>query len=171
MPSKIRVILNRTYLGAGYLAAVFLTLILLLISLQMLARWTNFNVAGASELTGYCLAAASFLAFPYALNTGSHIRVSLILGMAGRYRWHLELWCWVFACIFACLFAWFAIKLTIESYRWNVISDGHDALPLWIPQIAMSVGTFLFAICTLDNIITHLLTGKDNIKPIRVESH
>lgn len=169
MPANIRSTLDTIYRMAGYAAAVFLVLILCLVTLQMVARWIGLNVAGASDITGYSMAAASFLAFPFALNNGSHIRVSLLLNAAGRYKWHVELWCWSVASIFTLLFAWFATKLTYESWVWGDVSGGQDAWPLWIPQIAMTVGTILFAVCALDNLITHFRTGEDNIKPTGID--
>lgn len=169
MPITIRNALDTAYRTAGYFAAVFLVLILFLVALQMVARWVGLNVAGASDITGYSMAAASFLAFPYSLNNGSHIRVSLLLNAAGRFRWYVELWCWALASVFASLFAWYAVKLTFESQKWNEISGGQDAWPLWIPQTAMAIGTVLFAICAIDNLITHFRTGEDNIKPTGVD--
>ncbi|MEM9578598.1 MAG: TRAP transporter small permease subunit [Pseudomonadota bacterium] len=163
MGLTLRKTLDRTYLFAGYLAALFLVLILCLVAFQMVARWIGISAAGAPDITGYSMAASSFLAFSYALNNGSHIRVSLLLNAAGRFKWHVAAWCWIVASICTVLFAWFAVKLTIESYTWNDISGGQDAWPLWIPQVAMSVGTVLFAVCTLDNLVTHLMTGKDNV--------
>lgn len=171
MPTRVRNALDGMYRGAGYVAAVFLVLILCLVALQMVARWIGLNVAGASDITGYSMAAASFLAFPYALNNGSHIRVSLLLNAAGRYKWHVELWCWSLATIFTTLFAWYAVKLTYESHKWNEISGGQDAWPLWIPQTAMAIGTILFAICAIDNLITHVRTGEDNINPTGIDMH
>ena len=45
----------------------------------MLARWTGEVFPGAPDYAGYCMAAASFLAFANALNRGAHIRVSILL--------------------------------------------------------------------------------------------
>lgn len=164
-----RTALDTLYRFAGYLAAGFLLMILVLVSLQMTARWAGEIVTGAPDITGYCMAAASFLALPYALNNGSHIRVNLLLNALGTQRKWAEIWCWGVAAFLTTLFAYYAVKLTIESHRFNDISQGQDAWPIWIPQVAMSVGTVLLAICAIDNLITTLLTGKDNIKPAVVD--
>ncbi len=169
MAMLVRRILDRTYKLSGYLAAVFLALILVLVSMQMFARWGGEMMTGAPDYTGYCMAAASFLALPYALNNGSHIRVSLFLNGLGKYRKLGELWCWAIASYLGCFFAYYAIKSTYESYRFNDISQGQDAWPLWIPQIAMCIGVTLFAISLVDNLITTLLTGKDNISADSVD--
>ncbi len=166
----LRCVLDAAYRGAGYLAAVFLIMILGFVTLQMVSRWIGEIVTGAPDFTGYCMAAASFLALPYALNSGSHIRVNLLLGHLGRYQVIGAIWCWLIASILTGLFARYAFKLTYESYRFNDISQGQDAWPIWIPQTSMVIGTTLLAICALDNLICTLFTGKDNIRSIAVDA-
>lgn len=169
--SLLRTVLDTLYRWAGYLAAVFLIMILGFVTLQMVSRWGGEIITGAPDFTGYCMAAASFLALPYALNGGSHIRVSLLLNALGRLRWFGEVWCLAVASYLTYLFARYAVKLTYESYRFNDISQGQDAWPIWIPQMSMVIGTILLAICALDNLITTLFTGKDNIRSDVIGTH
>ncbi|WP_371170017.1 TRAP transporter small permease [Aliiroseovarius sp. 2305UL8-7] len=168
--SMLRVSLDALYRWAGYLGAVFLIMILGFVTLQMVSRWGGEIITGAPDFTGYCMAAASFLALPYALNSGSHIRVSLLLNALGRFRKYGEIWCWAVASYLTYLFARYAVKLTYESYRFNDISQGQDAWPIWIPQLSMVAGTILLAICAFDNLITILFTGKDNIRSAGIDT-
>ncbi len=62
-----------------------------------------------------------------------------------------------------------AVKLTYESYRFNDISQGQDAWPIWIPQVPMAIGTILLAICAFDHLVTTLFTGKDNIRSAGID--
>ncbi len=165
----LRILLDAAYRFAGYLAAIFLLLILFFVSLQMIARWSGEIMVGAPDFTGYCMAAASFLALPYALNSGTHIRVNLLLNALGRYRRWGEIWCWAVASYLSFIFARHAVKLTYESYRFNDISQGQDAWPIWIPQMSMAIGTVLLAICVIDNLITILFRGKDNIRSAGID--
>lgn len=160
----LRRLLDAAYRLAGYCAAVFLVMILGFVTLQMMARWAGVVVTGMTEFTGYSMAAASFLALPYSLNSGSHIRVGVLLNGLGRYRRIGELWCWGVAAVLTVIFARYAVKLTLESYRFHDISQGQDAWPLWIPQVSMVVGTVLFAVCAIDNLLTAVATGKDNMR-------
>ena len=73
----LRRLLDFIYFASGALAAVSLVAILLLIVVQMIARWTGEVFPGAASYAGYAMAAASFLAFANALNRGAHIRVRL----------------------------------------------------------------------------------------------
>lgn len=163
--------LDRLYLASGIGAAFFLIMILLLIAAQMLARWSGMVLTGAPDYTGYAMAAASFLAMPYALNKGAHIRVSLLLGVLGRYRHIAEVWCFGLGSYLAVYFAWYAIKSTHESWRFNDVSQGQDATPLWIPQLAMCVGLVIFAIAFIDHLISLLVLGRHNIKEDALDAH
>lgn len=171
MYKSVRPILDRLYLVSGVAASLFLIGILLLIAAQMVARWSGFVLTGAPDYTGYCMAAASFLAMPYALNKGAHIRVSLLINVLGRYRRFGEIWCFAVGSYLAGFFAYYAIKSNIESYRFNDISQGQDASPIWIPQLAMSIGIVIFAIAFVDHLIALLLIGDHNIDEEALEAN
>ena len=57
----LRRLLDFIYFASGALAAVSLVAILLLIVVQMVARWTGEVFPGAASYAGYAMAAASFL--------------------------------------------------------------------------------------------------------------
>ena len=59
--------------------------------------------------------------------------------------------------------AWYAAKLVYWSWRLNDVSQGQDVTPLWIAQTPMAVGAVIMAICLIDNLITLLVSGRDNI--------
>ena len=162
----LRRILDMLYLGGGIIAAVALILILVIIVLQMLARWTGQVFPGATDYAGYCMASASFFAFAYALNHGAHIRVSLFLG---RFRWWGEVWCFGIGAAISTYFARYAIKGNFWSWKLNEISQGLDATPIWIPQLAMSAGTVLLAIAFWDHLIRLLFLGGHGIRSDLVE--
>ena len=143
MLGSLRRGLDRLYWLGGVIGAVFLCTILGLIVAQMIARWTGQVFPGSTDYSGYAMAGASFMALAYAMNRGAHIRVNLVLSKMGRWRRYSELWCYGVAALTAVFFARYAIKTNIGSAKWNDISQGLDATPLWIPQILMSVGTVM----------------------------
>lgn len=158
-------ILDALYLSGGVLASLFLIAILMLIVVQMLARWTGQIFSGAPEYAGYCMAAASFLAFAHALNKGSHIRVSILLNALGRKkRYWLELWCFAVGSVATSYLAWYAVKATQWSHKFDDISQGQDATPLWIPQLGMSIGAVLLALCFWDNLFRLIILKKHAIE-------
>lgn len=166
----LRAGLDGLYLAAGVLAAGSLVLLLLLIVLQMLARWTGEVFPGAAEYAGYAMAAASFLAFAHALNRGSHIRVSILLNaMPPAMHRLLEIWCFAIAALVMWNFVYFGQKFVYWSWRFNELSQGQDATPLWIPQSFMLLGAVVLAICLTDHLVSVLVTGRSRITSDTIE--
>ena len=161
---SVRSILDRIYFGSGVIAALFLIAILSLIVIQMLARWTGEVFPGAPDYAGYCMAAASFFAFAHALNRGAHIRVSILLNVVGpKIRRLLEIWCFSIATGLGWYFSYYAAKATYWSWKFNDISQGQDATPLWIPQSSMVLGSVIFAIALSDHLVHVLVSGDHRI--------
>ncbi|TMV03246.1 TRAP transporter small permease [Ruegeria sediminis] len=160
----LRRLLDFLYLTGGVIASLFLIAILALIVLQMLARWTGQVFPGATDYAGYCMAGASFFAFAYALNHGAHIRVSLVLSALGSKRWWGELWCFAIGSVITTWFAWYAVKGTYVSWRWEELSQGLDATPVWIPQLSMAIGAILLAIAFWDHLARLVFLGDHGIR-------
>jgi|GEM_PF-3019196 len=118
----------------------------------MVARWLGLIFTGGANYAGYAMATTSFLALAYTFNHNAHIRVSLFVTRAGRWRRAMEIWCYTLGSLAACFLAWYAIKATLLSHRINDISQGQDATPLWIPQTFMAIGAVIFAIAVVDNL-------------------
>lgn len=170
MTRRIRAVLDAIYFTGGVLAALCLIAILVLIVLQMLARWTGEVFPGAPDYAGYAMAAASFLAFAHALNRGAHIRVSLLLAAVPPKvgRW-VEVWCFGIGTLLAWYFVYYAARFLFWSWKFNDISQGTDATPLWIPQTAMLAGAFIFALALTDNLIALFTDGKSRVKTSVIE--
>jgi TRAP-type C4-dicarboxylate transport system permease small subunit len=157
--------LDLLYDAAGYLAAFFMVGILLMVLASVLGRAFGFNLRGSDAYAGYAMAAASFLALAHTLKRGEHIRVTLFLErFGGRFARPLEIWSHVAGAFFSGALAWFSVRLVWQSRAFNDISQGSDATPLWIPQIAMAVGSIVLVIAMLDDLIL-VLRGKRIAQP------
>ncbi len=164
-----RKLLDGIYFACGLIAAVAMLLMLGIICAQMVARWSSQTFPGATSYAGYCMAAASFFALAYALNRGSHIRVSLMLTALGRYRRYGELWCFAIAAILATYFARYAVKFNFLSEKLGEKSQDLDKTDMWIPQLSMSIGTVILAICLWDNLMRMIVEGRSNFKEETVD--
>jgi len=167
--SFLRRALDLIYDGAGYVAAACLVGILLVIVLQMVTRWSDLSVPGLNEFAGYLMATASFLAFAHTLNRGVHIRVNLFLTWLGPRRFWAEVWCMAIGAAATAYLAWYSVRLVYWSRKLGDVSQGQDATPLWIVQTPMAFGAVLLAVCFLDNLMSLLLHGRDNIGADGVE--
>ncbi len=159
----VRKVLDTIYQCSGFVAAGFLLILLCIIVLQMVMRWSGGVFIGATNYAGYCMAAASFFALSYALNHGAHIRVSMVLNQLGRFRRIGEVWCFGIGSALSVYFMYYAYKGVYWSLKLNDVSQGQDATPLWIPQIPMALGTTVLALTFVDHFIRILFFGLDGI--------
>jgi TRAP-type C4-dicarboxylate transport system permease small subunit len=187
-------VLDGVYVASGAIAGFFMVMILSLIVLGMVARWTSVAVPGTTEFAGYAMAATSFFALCYALTRGAHIRVSIILNANDFLRRWLDIFAVFGAAIIATYFARYAVKANFFSEMLNDRTQGQDQIPewlvslfsldfaaaaqgsttlvytpVWIPQLAMSIGTILLAIALWDTLYRMLVTGVNPIVSEAVE--
>jgi TRAP-type C4-dicarboxylate transport system permease small subunit len=151
---NIRRALDRLYDAAAYGAALFLVGTLAMVALGVAGRLLDQYVPGTDAYAGYCMAASGFLALAHTLKRGEHIRVSLLLEHAGpRLRRVLELASLALSTVLAAAFGWYSIRLTFQSWEFNDVSTGNDATPLWIPELAMAIGTVVLLIAFADELL------------------
>ncbi|MEY4713204.1 MAG: hypothetical protein RIS88_2654 [Pseudomonadota bacterium] len=156
----IRKLLDALYDAAAALAAVCMVGLLAMVLLSIASRELGFHVRGTDAYAGYLMAGAGFLALAHTLKRGEHIRVTLLLGaVSGTTRRALEIWSLGLAALLALLFAFYSVRLAWQSLQFHDISTGNDATPLWIPQLAMAVGTLVFAIAFIDEWVLEV-TGR-----------
>lgn len=155
--------LDRIYRTSGYIAAFFLFTIFAVVITQvalglideilkvLIGKAYGLQISGYARFSGYFLAAATFFALAYTFKEGSHIRVSLVVQHLpqGLRRW-VEVWCCGVATLLAGYFMLQMISLVHDSYRFNDVSGGLVAVPLWIPQSAMVVGLVILTLALLD---------------------
>lgn len=154
----MRRLLDFLYDGAAALAALFMVGLLGMVLLSIASRQLHFHVPGTDAYAGYLMAAAGFLALAHTLKRGEHIRVTLLLSfLKGSMRKVFEVWSLGVAALLACLFAAYSCKLAWQSHTFHDISTGSDATPLWLPQIAMALGTIIFAIAFVDELALELM--------------
>ncbi|RCW76133.1 TRAP transporter small permease [Pseudorhodoferax soli] len=153
----MRRLLDALYDGAAWLAALFMVALLIAVLLSILGRQLHFNIAGIDAYAGYLMAAAGFLALAHTLKRGEHIRVTLLINaLRGGPRKALELWALAAAAMLAALFAFYSCRLVWQSHAFHDMSTSNDATPLWIPQLAMAVGTVVFALAFIDELVLEL---------------
>jgi TRAP-type C4-dicarboxylate transport system permease small subunit len=169
----MRAALDRLYWVSGWLAALCLAIIALMVGAQLIGRIADglmrlagvpvygFLVEGLAEIAGYLLVSSSLLALAPTLKAGTHIRITMLLGALGaRARWLFELGAFTTALAFSAYMTWRLVLLTIDSWRFNEVSHGLVPLPLAYPQMAMSVGLAIFTVALMDELITVARDGK-----------
>ena len=153
----MRRLLDGLYDSAAALAALCMVALLIAVLLSIAGRQLHFHISGLDAYAGYLMAGAGFLALAHTLKRGEHIRVTLLLAsLSGGKRQALELFALALGSLLALLFAWYSVRLAWQSHSFNDISTGNDATPLWIPQLGMAIGTVVFALAFVDELVLEL---------------
>lgn len=154
----MRKMLDGLYAASGWLAGLSMIGVLLMVLLTIVSRLFGFSAPGTDAYAGYAMAGAGFLALASTLKRGEHIRVTLVLGMLkGKAHKALELTALLIAVLLSGFLAFYSCRLVWQSIEYEDISTGIDATPLWIPQLVMAVGTLIFFIAFVDEMVLELL--------------
>ena len=149
--------LDFLYDAAAWLAALAMIGVLAMVLMSIVSRQVGFHFPGTDAYAGYSMAAAGFLALAHTLKRNEHIRVTLVLGrLKGRAHHRLEMWAHSAGILLAGLFAFYSVRLAWQSHTLNDISTGNDATPLWIPQLAMALGTVILLVALVDEWVLEL---------------
>lgn len=152
--------LDALYLAGGIAGAVAVVTIGVLVLGQVTLRQLGMVVPGGDDLTAFSVAASAMLPLAYAFRHGAHIRVDLIIGRTrGPVRRGMETAALGCAAAMAALFAFASADTMWDSWEFEEVAQGMLAVPIWIPQIAMVVGTALFALALLDDLVVVLAGG------------
>lgn len=164
----MRRILDGLYVASGALSALLILAICSVVAFQVIfniitrLRLTeaNLTIPSYADISGFLLAAASFLALAYTLTRGGHIRVTLLLGNLGDgLRFAADLFCLAICCAISATAAYFMILLTLESYDFGDKSPGILAIPIWIGQTPLATGLAILTIAFADLFVTTLRSG------------
>lgn len=161
----MRKLLDGLYAISGWLAGLSMIGVLMMVLLTVVSRLFGFSAPGTDAYAGYAMAAAGFLALATTLKKGEHIRVTLVLGMLkGGALKAMELLALTIAVVLSGFLAFYSSRLVWQSWEFNDLSVGIDATPLWIPQVLMAVGTLVFFIAFVDELVLEIL-GKRQAAP------
>ncbi len=153
----MRRVLDRLYDAAAWAAAACMVGVLAMVLASVAGRLAGFNLRGSDAYAGYFMAGAAFLALAHTLRRGEHIRVNLFLERLGpRATRALEIWSHAAGAVFCVALAWYSARLVWQSHAFNDVSQGNDATPLWIPQLAMAAGAIVLAVAMVDDLVRHL---------------
>lgn len=148
----------------GLLAALCLIAMALCILLSILSRLADYYIGGLTEMAGYLMAAANCLGLAYTFRAKGHIRINLIssrFSMATQHK--LEIWSLLVTSAIACYLAYYMSTLTYWSWEFEEVSEGADALLLWIPQSVVAFGCIVLAISVLHSLLETLLGGNPTL--------
>jgi TRAP-type C4-dicarboxylate transport system permease small subunit len=141
------------YAASGVLAAAFMVVMTGFVVVQIVARLVGFQVPSADDFARLAMAASAFLGLAFALRTGAHIRVTLLLDKLppAAQRW-FEIGCLIAATATCYWFAWSTFDTAIDSWKIDEYTIGQIPIPKWIPLLGMALGILLVAIAFTEDL-------------------
>lgn len=147
-------------LGAAVSAAAILAIVLVVLA-QVTCRLLGIVTQGLDEVVAWLTAAACVSGFGYAFRHGAHVRVDLVADrLHGRWARAAQLASLVAGLVIAAYAAYACTLMVWESYRFHDLGQGVIALPLWIPQSAVALGTVTLALAVLASLAEALVAGR-----------
>ena len=150
----MRRFLDRLYLGAAYVAACCVLLIMVLMIGQSILREMHVRTGAVNDVVSWLCAAAAFFAMAHAFKHGDFVRVTLLLEkISVPAQKRFELAALSIAAVSVAYLAFWANRFTYESWVFNDIAQGMLPLPMWIPQLSFALGSILLLIAVLDELV------------------
>jgi TRAP-type C4-dicarboxylate transport system permease small subunit len=160
----MRPVLTKIYAAAGAAAAMFLAGIAALISAQIAARLMGMHLPASDDIAGWLMAASVFLALPYALTKGDHIRVTLLTSkLPPAWQHSFEILTGFVGVGLTAFMAWNAVVFVYNSYALGDVAMGELVVPMWIPQLPLAIGFVVLLVAFVDFLV-RALTGHAGIE-------
>lgn len=171
-PGLLRRALDRAYLVAGALGAGCIALICVLMIVQTLGRQLGFPTGAINDVVSWLCAAAAFLTMAHAFKHGDFVRVTLVLEkVSAPVRRVLELACLAVATVAVGYLTWWACRFTFESWQFKELAQGLWAIPIWIPQVSFALGSILFLVAVVDELVIVARGGVPTFVRLAEERH
>ena len=155
----VRNLLDGLYLGAGWLAGLFLIAIFLLMMGLSAGRKLGLNIPAGDDFAAWSMAAMAFLGLAHTFKSGEMIRVGLLIDrFSGRTRQVIEVAALLVGIVFVGYFTWHAVNFTYFSWLTKEVATGIVPLKMWIPQLGYSGGLAILTIAMVDELF-YVLAG------------
>jgi TRAP-type C4-dicarboxylate transport system permease small subunit len=161
MDSFVRAVRRVSQL-CGIVAAALIALGVLVVCHMVFVRYVlNQNTIWQTDLTTYCLIAATFIGSPFVLMTRGHVNVDVLPHYLGpRARFWLALFAASVSFTFSVTLAVLTFNFWKEAWDNRWVSDTMWRARLWIPYSSMPIGLGLLSLQYVADIY-NLVTGRE----------
>ena len=151
------------YTSSVVLSGTCLVTMTLLILAQITARFLGEVIPSSEDFAGWLLSATIFFGLAYTFNNGGHIRVTMVLMRLSEPRRRIQEFINLIAgLLISGYMAYYTIYTVYESYDFEEVSDTYLAVPMWIIQMPMAVGSLFLFIAILDSFVEMLKGNTPN---------
>ena len=150
----MRRFLDFLYDAAGILAAFFVFVIFTVMIGTSVFRMIGWRTGGFEDIVSWLTAAAAFFGMAHTFKHGDFVRVGLLLdNLPAKARRAFEIITLVVGALFTGYLAWSVSSYVYESFKINDMAGGLIVIPIWIPQCSIVIGSTLFFVAMVDELI------------------
>jgi TRAP-type C4-dicarboxylate transport system permease small subunit len=150
----MRRFLDFLYDAAGILAAFFVFVIFAVMIGTSVFRLIGWRTGGFEDIVSWLTAAAAFFGMAHTFKHGDFVRVGLLLdNLPAKARRAFEVITLVIGALFTGYLAWSVTSYVYESFKINDMAGGLIVIPIWIPQCSIVIGSTLFFVAMVDELI------------------
>lgn len=161
MPPAMRKLLDTAYLASGWLAALMVLGIAVLMVGQSILREFHVATGAVNDVVSWFCAGAAFLAMAHAFKHGDFVRVTLTMEhLSPAWQRRFEVFSLLVGTLATGYLAWWAVRFTYESWEFNEVAQGLLPLAIWIPQSSFAVGATLLFVALIDELWIVLRGGR-----------
>lgn len=160
-------ILNRFYQGifnlaTGISVAALIAIVLMIVAVVITRYVFSYSLRNFDEIVGYLVVVIVYGGAAYTQRRDMHIRVPIVVDeLPDGIRKGFEIATEIAALIFVLVvFIWLTFSVSFQSYQVGNISNSSLETPMWIPQMIVPLGSAIFAVEIIRQII--LLITKRN---------
>ncbi len=170
--TSLRKALDGLYNAAAVVGAACIALICLLMIVQSLGRQLGYSTGAINDVVAWLCAAGGFFTMAHAFKHGDFVRVTLLLEKAGpATRRRMELLALSVAAVGLAYLAFWACRFTFQSWQFKEVAQGLWAVPIWIPQLSFALGSLLFLLAVVDELVIVLRGGVPTFVRLVQERH
>ena len=168
----MRRFLDFLYDAAGTLAAFFVFVIFAVMIGTSVFRQIGWRTGGFEDIVSWLTAAAAFFGMAHTFKHGDFVRVSLLLeNIPAPVRRVFEIGGLVIGSLFTGYLAWSVTSYVYESFTINDMAGGLVVIPIWIPQCSIVIGSILFFIAMVDELVLVLMGARPTYVTAMEERH
>jgi TRAP-type C4-dicarboxylate transport system permease small subunit len=140
------------------ISSIFMIFIVVLILLEIFLR-TFFKTSTliSDEYSAYFFVVVVMLGLAYTFRENGHIRVSIILSrLSPKMERIFDIWTSTMAFLISSFIFYHSLRMVIDTYNLDMRADSIAETPIFIPQIAIPVGFFIFSLQILIKILRRI---------------
>lgn len=153
---------NKLSNWGAYLASVLLLSLVCLILIEITIRhFFDLSTFIADEYSGYLYLASIFLGLAYTFKENAHIRINIITSrLSKKANKIFDILASVITILVLCFVLYRTILFTYDSYELEMLSEAVSETPLYLTQIVMPLGIFIFILAVLVFLIKRINDDK-----------